>query len=203
MLTQHAMDRLALRFGPVERATIAARADREAARYPEGRTAIKLARVETRGTAWSDDSNGDTVADMEGQFRGRGDPRVGDRGRGQHLGPAVDAGHRHEPIMRAAARDQRERDVGPAGPHVQHRDPGPPRGQGIDRGRAQSDAAESTVDAGEVAQVPDERPLIVERAVESFPYAGQSVHPPPDYDAPDMFGRRHRRRPVARPGRDR
>lgn len=61
MLTQHAMDRLALRFGPVERATIAARADREAARYPEGRTAIKLARVETRGTAWSDDSNGDTV----------------------------------------------------------------------------------------------------------------------------------------------
>ena len=60
MLTQHAMDRLA-RFAPAERETIAARAEREAAKYPTGRTAIRLANLDMRGAAWSDASNGDTV----------------------------------------------------------------------------------------------------------------------------------------------
>jgi peptidoglycan hydrolase-like protein with peptidoglycan-binding domain len=130
-----------------------------------------------------------SVGHVKGQFRGRGDPRVGGRGRGQDLGPAVHARHRHESTVGAAARDQRKRDVSAAGTHVQDRDPGPTRGEGVDRGCAQPDAAESTVDAGQVAQVPDERPLIVERAVESLPDAGESVHSPADYDASDMSGR--------------
>lgn len=60
MLTQHALDRLA-RFGPAERQTIAARAEREAAKYPTGRTAVRLASVAMRGESWGEASNGDMV----------------------------------------------------------------------------------------------------------------------------------------------
>ena len=60
MLTRHAMDRLA-RFGPSEQAVIAARADREAAKYPTGRTAVRLGTCSQRGQAWGEASNGDTI----------------------------------------------------------------------------------------------------------------------------------------------
>jgi hypothetical protein len=61
MLSRHAAERLLSRFPATERATYAARAEREAARYPYGRTAVKLGTVTQRGTAWGEASNGDVV----------------------------------------------------------------------------------------------------------------------------------------------
>ena len=98
------------------------------------------------------------------------------RGRRQHLRAAVEGDHLEAPAAGGRARDQRERDVRPAGAHVQHGQLGPVGRERLDGALAQGHAAEPAVRAPEVAEVPGEGGRIVERAVQQLVDAGDALH---------------------------
>ena len=103
----------------------------------------------------------------------------GEDGRGEDLRAAVEPDDRPLTAARRGALEERERDVGAAGPDVEQGELRSMRGQRVDGGRRQRDAAEPVVDPPQVAQVAGQRRRVVERTVEEFGGVGEAVHRAP------------------------
>ena len=93
-----------------------------------------------------------------------------------HLGSAVDRLDPERPSAPGRVGEQRDRDVGPAGPDVEHRERRAIRPQPGDRQPAQPRPAEQPIDPSEVPEVAGHRVEIVERPVEDLLDAGQPFH---------------------------
>ena len=116
------------------------------------------------------------VTDVQLQPGRRGDRRCRHDGRREDLGPAVDADDRQATAALVGTSQQRHRDVGAAGPDVEHRERVSMRGERIDRVCAQPHPTEPAVDPAQVAQVAGERRRIVQRPVEKLDGIGEAVH---------------------------
>ena len=116
------------------------------------------------------------VADMELQARRRGHGRSGHDGRREDLGPAVDADDGKPAPAFVRPREERHRDVGAAGPDIEHGQLLAMRGQRIDRVGAQPDPAEPSVDPAQVAQVPGQGRRVVQRPVEQLDGIDAALH---------------------------
>jgi peptidoglycan hydrolase-like protein with peptidoglycan-binding domain len=135
------------------------------------------------------------VADVELQPIDGREVRVGEHRCSEDRRLAVEPHHVEAPPVASPRTDQGHGDVGAACSDVEQRQFGAPVGQQVEPPRGQGDPAQVPIHPAQVAQVPHERRSVVERAVEPFLGAGQTLHPRAGYRS--MRADRRRQEAVA------